>query len=492
MSDPPLFFAQTSDFQLSPRLQGLGEPVSGYGGDVLVDGSEGTADHLSALGGSRAVTFAAMSGGGSDPSAGTDHGSSRGARHGGRPCSRPVALANTSANPAAWPGGEDLGAGEEEARAASRRIPVLVPDMPPAEMVLPHLRRMDETGWYTNFGPLVGELEERLANRLSGSERDLAIRVATTSSGTMAIELAMAALVPRPGTRIMIPGFNFPAAATAALRLGHEPVLCDVDAAAWILTPEIARAVCRRFEVGLVVPVATFGRPLDVEAWDAFTNETGIPVLIDAAAAFDGQRVGRTTTVVFSFHATKPFGIGEGGLVATTSGRIARRARRLSNFGFVDGVVREAGGGNGKLSEYHAAVGLAQLERWDGIKRRRRALARQYAYELALNGNGVCVQQGWGNFGPANLTVALGEAAMTHGIADKLEAAGIETRRWYCPSLTRHPVFRQLPRAATDGDALDVCESLCQCTLGLPFHGCMTAEDVTTVCRHLSTLIQKP
>lgn len=391
----------------------------------------------------------------------------------------------TSRNSRARPGATE----RQQEPGVGHRVPLLRPDMPPAAALWPYLQRMDQAGWYTNFGPLVGEFEERVGDSLAGADDGAVVRVATTSSGTAALELAMAALALRPGTRVLVPAFNFPAAATAARRLGHEPVLCDVDAATWILSPEIARAVCSRFDIGLVIPVATFGRPLAVDAWDAFTAETDIPVLIDAAAAFDEQRIGRRTTVAFSFHATKPFGIGEGGLVATGSERVAQRVRRLSNFGFLDGVVRESGGGNGKLSEYHAAVGLAQLERWAEIKQRRRRLALQYAQELAFLGGRVCLQQGWGRFGPANLTVALGESAVPDDMSGKLDAAGVETRRWYCPALTEHPAFRRLPRASLHEDRLPVCEALCQCTLGLPFHSCMTAADVSYVCRQLNALI---
>jgi len=196
------------------------------------------------------------------------------------------------------------------------RIQLLVPDLPSADELLPWLERIDKNRWYTNFGPLVIELEHALTKRLAGCssagpQKD--IRLVTVNSGTAAIELAILALALPEQSRVLLPAFTFPATCTAVQRAGLHPVFSDVDEQNWTLTPDIAHAALRHIRFDLVLPVAAFGCPQPADEWDEFSRETGIPVLIDAAAAFDNQDIGNRCVVAFSLHATKTFGVGEGG-----------------------------------------------------------------------------------------------------------------------------------------------------------------------------------
>ncbi|WP_257604465.1 DegT/DnrJ/EryC1/StrS aminotransferase family protein [Pseudomonas sp. UMAB-08] len=256
-------------------------------------------------------------------------------------------------------------------------IPVLVPDLPTAEMLLPWLRRIDATHCYTNFGPLVHEFEAALSSQWPAAQ------VVSFSSGTAALEIGIAVLNLAPASQVLVPAFTFAATASAAVRNGLQPIFSDVAPGTWQLTPDIARRVAQHHALALVIPVATFGCPVDVEAWDAFVEETGIPVLIDAAGAFGNQRIGARASVAFSFHATKPFGIGEGGALVTRDTTLAKSVRRLSNFGFENAVV-EVLGTNAKLSEYAAAIGLAQWACWPEQKALRQGLWQRYATALRI------------------------------------------------------------------------------------------------------------
>lgn len=357
------------------------------------------------------------------------------------------------------------------------RIPVLVPDMPSARDLRPWLERIDAVGRYTNFGPLVTEFESWIATQL-GDNGDRP-HVIAASSGSMALELAFAAMNLRRGGKVLLPTLTFPATAAAAIRSGLMPVLTDVDCASWMLTPVLARQAATILAPVLVVPVATYGRAVDATSWDAFVEETGIPVLVDAAAAFGNQRLGRHICTVFSFHATKPFGIGEGGALVTYNSDIAERARRLSNFGFARGVA-ETVGMNAKLSEYAAAVGLAQSLRWPESRRRRVELWRGYASALAAL-SGVSLQEGLASdVPPAKLMIRLSRPAAEMALA--LSNAGIETRGWYLPPLHLHTAFSGCQRCGWDGvDALRVADALSVQGLGLPWFASMTPEQCGAV-----------
>ena len=365
------------------------------------------------------------------------------------------------------------------------RIPLLVPDMPTADDLLPYLRRIDAARWYSNFGPLCRELEDALRSRFQ-VRNDAAVQLTSVSNCTLGLELALQALDLAPGGRVLVPALTFVATATAIARAGLVPVICDVDPDNWMLTPRIAAEALAACDAAAAMPVATFGCPQDGAAWDAFTRETGCPVVIDAAAAFGNQwHVGRTPAV-FSLHATKSFASGEGGIVVSRDAYFVERIRQLSNFGInldrdapipVGSVDRP--GTNAKLSEYHAAIGLANLGRWDSLSRARIRLFRRY--REALEGLPALAPR-WQR-APDDMTRTLmcfrtGDAGLREAIELACADRQIDTRRWYLPPLHRHPGFVNLPRMKN----LEVAEAIADDLIGLPFHSQLDDAAIGRIC----------
>ena len=155
--------------------------------------------------------------------------------------------------------------------------------------------------------------------------------------------------------------------------------IADVDPATWQLDPERVAARVDLKEVGIVIPVAPFGRAVPHTAWLEFRERTGIPVEIDGAATFEAatqpgpQRILGELPVVMSFHATKAFATGEGGCVSSTDPGVVEQVGQALNFGFSGSQDSATPSLNGKLSEYHAAIGLAELEQWNA---KQEAMAR--------------------------------------------------------------------------------------------------------------------
>lgn len=362
------------------------------------------------------------------------------------------------------------------------RLALMVPDMPSAMEILPWMERIDASRTYSNFGPLVRELEERLAAITPARAPTREIHAAAVGTGTAAIELALMALGIGAGHRVMLPSFTFPATATAVRRVGAQVVFVDVDEATWSLTPEIALEALERMPVDLVLPVAAFGRPVEIGAWDAFSETTGIPVVVDAAAAFGTQAVGSRTVVACSLHATKPFGIGEGGVVLAAQPELVARVRTLANFGFEGGIIRSAGC-NGKLSEYHAAVGLAQVERFGAVQGRRRRTWERYERWLRNMPEGITVQEDAGDAIRAAFPVRIEVPGGAATVVRRLTEARVQTRRWYHPALHDHPAFVDARRLGPDGSAvLPVTAALGQQIVGIPFHSFLSDTEIASVC----------
>lgn len=359
-------------------------------------------------------------------------------------------------------------------------IHCLIPDLPRADELAPWLARIDQNRWYTNSGPLLRDFERQLSTLIDAESQASCVALA---SGTAALELGLQALGVSNGKRVLLPALTFPASALAVLRCGGEPVLADVCPATWMLTPAIAREVLARESIDLVMPVAAFGMPLPSAQWDRFAAETQVSVVADAAGALGVQPAGRHVHWAFSLHATKPMGIGEGGLFASFDNELVSRVRRLANFGFDHAIVPIAGGTNAKLSEYAAAVGLAQLQRWSQVYARRRAIYLDYGCRLAELPD--VRMQGDAQVAPATLCVQL--PVDPGAMATRLAAAGIETRRWYLPPLYEHPAFNHLRRVGLGGDSeLPTTKRLAATLLGLPFHTRLSSSDIARIVSELA------
>lgn len=365
------------------------------------------------------------------------------------------------------------------------RIPLLVAQLPDTDALIPYLRQIDSNRWYTNFGPLVLQLEQRFA--ASFAPASLAPTAITASNGTAGLELALCALELMQGARVLLPALTFVATATSVIRAGYRPLIGDVDADTWLLTPETARAYAARHRVDAVMPVATFGNPQDVEAWDKFVEDTGIPVIIDAAGAFGNQRVGRRCHVVFSLHATKALAAGEGGMVVSYDQQLTSLVRRLSNFG-IDlerGSQVFVAGENGKLSEYHAAIAHAALDQWPVVVERRRAVQARYQHILQQHCPALRMQRRAENGIYPILVGLLPPGQRARELQPALLARGIETRQWYCPTLDRHPAF-----ASFAVGPLPVAHELAERLIGLPFFVDIDEEQMQRVAQAVAELTQ--
>ena len=346
------------------------------------------------------------------------------------------------------------------------------PKLPSAERLLPYLKAIDSSRTYSNFGPLVSAFEDRLAMRFGVP----AAAVATVANGTVGLTLALNALGARSGTLCVMPAWTFVASAHAATMAGMIPYFVDVDAATWAIDPEAIAGVMSDAPgvVGAVMPVVPFGRPIAIAAWDRFRARTGVPVVIDAATAFDALLPG-TVPAVISLHATKVFGVGEGGLVISRDTALVQDVRNRSNFGFAGTREAATPAANGKLSEYHAAVGLAALDEWTEVRAEWLALARAYR-EALPESNRLRFQEGFGQSWIASTCVMSLANVDALRIAGVLGEAGIETRRWWGDGAHAHRGTEGLPRTP-----VPVTEALAKSTLALPFFRDLTPREIQRI-----------
>ena len=362
---------------------------------------------------------------------------------------------------------------------ATEPVPVARPELPGAEALLPYLRRIDDARWYSNFGPLLTEFEARLASRF-----DAQTEVVTCANATQGLSLCLQALQLPPGSLCAMPAFTFVATAHAVIAAGLTPYFLDVDPDTWMLQPQTVREAMANApgSISAAILVAPFGLMPDLAPWLELRRETGLPVLLDAAAAFDDARQAPLPTVV-SLHATKVLGIGEGGFLATEDDALARRVRQLTTYGFRGSRESQIVATNAKLSEYAGAIGLAALDAWPH-NRLRWLRAGQSLRAATVNLPQVAFQPGWGlNWATSVCCVKLPDGS-AEAVEQKLNARGVETRRWWGLGCQTNPAFADCPR----GD-LQRTDQLGRSIIGLPFSIDLDNEQIGRIAAALAQSI---
>jgi dTDP-4-amino-4,6-dideoxygalactose transaminase len=352
------------------------------------------------------------------------------------------------------------------------KISILRPKLPIASRVAPYLATIDSSRIYSNFGPLVLSLEERLAAHFGFPTE----AITTVANATVGLALALTTMAARPGTLCAMPAWTFIASAHAVYSAGLTPYFVDVDPQTWALNPDAMDEVIERAPatVGAVMTVAPFGRPVDGIAWDRYRARTGLPVVIDAAAGFDSLIPSETPSVV-SLHATKVIGVGEGGFVASADETLIKGIRARANFGFSASRSAIAAATNAKLSEYHAAVGHAALDEWPETRAEWMAIATAYRSRLQES-NRIRYQSGFGTDWISStclLEIPGEDVAVTE---TALAAADVETRRWWGNGAHLHPSTQMFPRAALPNTTM-----LAKSTLSIPFYRDLDLSQIETV-----------
>lgn len=260
-------------------------------------------------------------------------------------------------------------------------IYVTQPSLAPLEEFTELLKQIWESGILTHNGPMVQRLEKELCAWLNLSN------CAVVTNGTIAIQMAIKALELK-GEIITTP-FTWVATLSAIKWEGCTPVFCDIEADTFNMDPSMIEAAITENTVA-IMPVHVFGNPCDVEAIEAIAQKHGLKVIYDAAHAIGSTYEGKSIlnwgdVSATSLHATKLFNTAEGGACITTDDELARKLERIRFFGHNDAKEIVEDGFNGKLTEVHAALGLANLKYGDEV-----LADRKRKYQMYLDGLSAC------------------------------------------------------------------------------------------------------
>ncbi len=321
-----------------------------------------------------------------------------------------------------------------------------------------------------SLGSRLGEFESRFAKCIG------ARRASAVSSGTAGLHLALRAVGVGEGDEVITSPLSFVASANAVLYERARPVFADIDPVTLNLDPQAAAAAVTE-RTRALLPVHIFGYPADMPAFERIATDRGIAIVEDACEALgavhaDGSRVGaRGNPAVFGFYANKQLTTGEGGMIACSEAKIKERIDsernqgRAPDMGWLD---HDRLGFNYRLSELACALGIAQLQRLEGMLSARADAAALYREALAgIEGLGLpCVDHGGDRRGWFVFVVQIPTGVDRDAAVRALAAMGVQSKP-YLPAIHLLSFYRE--RFGYRDGEFPVCEAVAARSLALPF-----------------------
>lgn len=358
------------------------------------------------------------------------------------------------------------------------RFRFIEPTLPSLETVLDTYRAVYDGGTITNAA-VVARFEAAVAERI-GVRHCIAV-----SSCTTGLMLVLRAL--DLSGEILIPSFTFFATGHAALWNGLRPVFVDCDRYTWTVDPDtVERRITERTRA--ILAVHLYGNPCNSHALAQIASKYGLKLVFDAAHAFGSMRQGMAVgqfgdAEVFSLSPTKLLVAGEGGLVTTNDGVLARLLRAGRNYGDLGAYDPELLGINARMSEFNAAVGLACLDLMDYKIKRRQNIAAIYT-ELLSDCPGISFQQvdprDCCTYKDYSILVNAEQFGVSRDeIGRSLLADNIETKRYFFPPLHQQALYRRYHDAAQY--PLPNTEFVSGGILSLPIYESLPDETIATV-----------
>ena len=358
-----------------------------------------------------------------------------------------------------------------------KKILVTRSSMPPYEEFAEMIRPLWDSAWLTNMGELHKSLERKLAEYLKTNHLLLFV------NGHSALEMAVQALG-LSGEVITTP-FSFASTTHAIVRNGCTPVFADIREEDYTLDPDRVEELITE-KTTAILPVHVYGNLCQVERLEEIAKKHHLKVLYDAAHAFGVEKNGRGAVTygdaaMLSFHATKVYHTIEGGAVSFQDPALEQVLKDLKNFGITDEEHVQYVGGNAKMNEFQAAMGLCNLRHVDEEIEKRRKVCERYREHLEgvpglkLRTSQPGVKENYAYFP----VVFDGFKKNRDEVKAALEAEGIGSRKYFYPLINDYECYRD----RYSSKDTPVAKYMADRVLTLPLFASLELEDVDRICR---------
>ena len=362
------------------------------------------------------------------------------------------------------------------------KILVTRSSMPSFEEYCEEIAPIWESHWLTNRGEKHRQLEQELQAYLGATS------LALFANGHLALESAIEAFELGLDGRneVITTPFTFVSTTNALVRKGLKPVFCDIRSGDYTLDPEKIEPLITE-KTCAIVPVHVYGNLCDQERIGQIAQKHGLKVIYDAAHAFGIKENGRPVAQygdasMLSFHATKVFNTIEGGAVVCNDQAIVDKLVSYANFGMPDSESCNYAGGNAKMNEFAAAMGLCNLRHVDEEIAKRKKVAERY-FERLMNkpGLSLCIPPSNIDHNYAYLPVFVDSnefGVSRDAIFEALAKEGIGARKYFYPLVTDLACYREQYSSSDTPIACRAAEQV----ITLPLYADLSLEDVDKIC----------
>ena len=371
----------------------------------------------------------------------------------------------------------------------SYNIPFIRPELPTPEEMIEDYQNIVKSNWFTNFGPYEKQLSKEAAEYVGKN-----VFATTVVNCTLGIDIAISLLFDAKKTQVLVPAFTFAAGPEMLIRNGFKPLFLDIEQETWQMSLKQAEEILENdsSDIAGILLCNTFGvgNP-KISEWEALAKKYDKKIIIDTAAGFgskynQGEIVGgRGDCEVFSLHATKPFAVGEGGIITSKNDTFIKEARSLMNFGFESDRTVYRIGTNAKMQEINCAIGVRQLGKLKSRIEKRQQLLTIYKEHLEDYGFVFQANDYLSTVAFVSTLVPMGNDADT--LQQTLIDSSVEARRYYTPALHLHKSIMNKSSVASN---LEFTEEVSSRIISLPLLNDMTEADIIEICKTLTGTIK--
>ncbi len=353
--------------------------------------------------------------------------------------------------------------------------------MPEFEEYCEEIKDLWDSRWLTNMGAKHKQLQTELEKYLDTPF------VALYTNGHLALENIIAAMNLPLGSEVITTPFTFASTTHAIVRSGLVPVFCDINDVDYTIdTTKIESLITDK--TSAIIPVHVYGNICNVEQIKQIADKYGLKVIYDAAHAFGVVKNGVNVSnfgdaSMFSFHATKVFNTIEGGAVTFAEESLMQVLKDMKNFGIRGPESVAYVGGNAKMSEFQAAMGLCNLRHVDDEIAKRKAVVQRYrAHFSGVGGIKLCAEQQNVKSNYAYFPVVFDGYKYTRDeVYELLKSNEIVARKYFFPLTNSFECYKDYSTAGAE--KTPVAQYIADRVLTLPLYADLTLEDVDRICK---------
>ena len=352
--------------------------------------------------------------------------------------------------------------------------------MPSYEEYCKEIKELWDTHWLTNMGNKHMQFQSELENYLGVNH------VALYTNGHLALENAIAAMNLPKGGEVITSPFTFASTTHAIVRNGLIPVYCDIKEDDYTIDTNKIEELITDNTVA-IIPIHVYGNLCNVNEIDRIAKKYGLKVIYDAAHAFAVKYNGISSAcfgdaTMFSFHATKVFNTIEGGCVCYKNDNWIKLLNDMKNFGINGPESVEYVGGNAKMNEFQAAMGICNLRHLnEEIMKRKKVVERYRKILYGVEGIKLSAIQKDVESNYAYFPVIFEDYKYTRNeVFERLAERGIAARKYFYPLTNGFECYRNYPTAGVE--KTPVAQHIALRVLTLPLYADLSLDDVDFIC----------